>query len=103
MSSCLNADAPTKKTIQGKIFTKLPSLNLFRVFDAAAKHRSFRLAALELCVTPSAVSQQIRQLEDFLGVRLFRRLPQQVELTREGMALAEVVKDSILSRLPPRL
>ena len=89
------ADAVAKKVIQGKIFTKLPSLNLFRVFDAAAKHRSFRIAASELCVTPSAVSQQIRQLEDFLGFRLFRRLPQQVELTREGMALAEVVKECL--------
>lgn len=89
------ADAAVRRAIQGKIFTKLPSLNLFRVFDAAAKHRSFRLAASELCVTPSAVSQQIRQLEDFLGFRLFRRLPQQVELTREGMALAEVVKECL--------
>lgn len=87
--------ASVRKGIQGKVFSKLPSLNLFRVFDAAARHRSFRLAASELCVTPSAVSQQIRQLEDFLGVRLFRRLPQQVELTREGMALAEVVKECL--------
>jgi LysR family glycine cleavage system transcriptional activator len=87
--------AAAKRAMQGKIFTKLPSLNLFRVFDAAARHRSFRLAAAELCVTPSAVSQQIRQLEDFLGFRLFRRLPQQVELTREGMVLAEVVKESL--------
>jgi LysR family glycine cleavage system transcriptional activator len=84
-----------KKGIQGKVFRKLPSLNLFRVFDAAARHRSFRLAASELCVTPSAVSQQIRQLEDFLGFRLFRRLPQQIELTREGMVLAEVVKECL--------
>ncbi|HEY0124380.1 MAG TPA: LysR substrate-binding domain-containing protein [Rhizobium sp.] len=84
-----------KKAFQGKNFTKLPSLNLFRVFDAASRHRSFRLAASELCVTPSAVSQQIRQLEDFLGFRLFRRLPQQVELTREGIALAEVVKECL--------
>lgn len=84
-----------KNRIQGKVFSKLPSLNLFRVFDAAARHRSFRLAASELCVTPSAVSQQIRQLEDFLGFRLFRRLPQQVELTREGMVLAKVVKECL--------
>ncbi|MGH7005145.1 MAG: LysR family transcriptional regulator, partial [Alphaproteobacteria bacterium] len=94
-SGQIDAVATVKKAIQGKIFTKLPSLNLFRVFDAAARHRSFRLAASELCVTPSAVSQQIRQLEDFLEFRLFRRLPQQVELTREGMALAEVVKECL--------
>lgn len=89
------SEALLDKTIHGKTFSKLPSLNLFKAFDAAARHRSFRIAASELCVTPSAVSQQIRQLEDFLGVRLFRRLPQQVELTREGMALAEVVKESL--------
>lgn len=94
-SHALSTAAATKKAIQGKVFSKLPSLNLFRFFDAAARHRSFRLAASELCVTPSAVSQQIRQLEDFLGFRLFRRLPQQVELTREGMALAEVVKECL--------
>lgn len=97
--SAMSKDDPAhlavRKAIQGKVFSRLPSLNLFRVFDAAARHRSFRLAASELCVTPSAVSQQIRQLEDFLGFRLFRRLPQQVELTREGMALAEVVKECL--------
>jgi LysR family glycine cleavage system transcriptional activator len=76
--------------------TRLPPLNLFRVFDAAARHRSFRFAADELCVTPSAVSQQIRQLEDFLGARLFRRLPRQVELTREGTTLANVVQEALI-------
>jgi LysR family glycine cleavage system transcriptional activator len=79
----------------GPMFTRLPSLNLFRVFDAAARHRSFRAAASELCVTPSAISQQIRQLEDVLGVRLFRRLPQQVQLTREGVVLADTVNEAL--------
>jgi len=58
---------------------RLPPLNLFRTFECAVRHGSFRMAAAELCVTPSAVSQQIRQLEDYLGVRLFRRLPRRVE------------------------
>ena len=53
------------------------------------------MAAAELCVTPSAVSQQIRQLEDYLGVRLFHRLPRRVELTRDGMRLATSVKEAI--------
>lgn len=74
---------------------RLPPLNLFRTFECAARHGSFRLAAAELCVTPSAVSQQIRQLEDYLGVRLFRRLPRRVELTRDGMRLATSVKEAI--------
>jgi LysR family glycine cleavage system transcriptional activator len=78
-------------------FSKLPPLGLFRVFDAAARHRSFRLAAIELCVTPSAVSQQIRHLEDFLDTRLFRRLPRRVELTREGTILADVVQETLVT------
>ncbi len=74
---------------------RLPPLNLFRAFDAAVRHRSFRLAAEELCVTPSAVSQQIRQLEALLDTRLFRRLPRRVELTREGEMMASTVKDAL--------
>jgi LysR family glycine cleavage system transcriptional activator len=70
---------------------RLPPLHLFRAFDAAARHNSFRLAADEMCVTPSAVSQQIRQLEEFLDTRLFRRLTRRVELTHEGSALAGTV------------
>ncbi len=77
-------------------FAKLPPLNLFRTFEAAARHSSFRYAAEELCVTPSAVSQQIRQLEDFLNVRLFRRLPRRVDLTREGTVLADVVQETLV-------
>jgi len=78
-----------------RVATRLPPLNLFRAFDAAVRHASFRLAADELCVTPSAVSQQIRQLEEFLDTRLFRRLPRRVELTREGQMLAGTVKDAL--------
>ncbi|WP_171070428.1 LysR substrate-binding domain-containing protein [Methylobacterium terricola] len=74
---------------------RLPPLNLFRAFDAAVRQGSFRLAADEMCVTPSAVSQQIRQLEDLLDTRLFRRLTRRIELTREGEALASTVKDAL--------
>jgi LysR family glycine cleavage system transcriptional activator len=84
------------QNVNGRMFTRLPSLNLFRVFDSAARHRSFRAAANELCVTPSAVSQQVRQLEDVLGVSLFRRLPQQVQLTREGVMLADTVNEALV-------
>lgn len=86
----------TGKARAERRFAKLPPLNLFRVFEAAARHRSFRNAAEELCVTPSAVSQQIRQLEDFLNVRLFRRLPRRVDLTREGTVLADVVQETLM-------
>jgi LysR family glycine cleavage system transcriptional activator len=52
---------------------RLPSLNALRAFEAAARHLSFARAAAELHVTPAAISQQIKQLEDSLGVSLFRR------------------------------
>src|SRR5512143_3140636 len=52
---------------------RLPSLNALRVFEAAARQQSFVRAAEELHVTPAAVSQQIKLLEDYLGVTLFRR------------------------------
>ena len=52
---------------------RLPSLNALRAFEAAARQRSFVRAAEELHVTPAAVSQQVKLLEDYLGVALFRR------------------------------
>ncbi len=55
-----------------------------RVFDAAARHLSFTRAADELAVTPAAVGQQIRALEDTLGTVLFRRTPKGLELTPEA-------------------
>jgi LysR family glycine cleavage system transcriptional activator len=63
--------------------THLP-LNGLRVFDAAARHLSFTRAADELAVTPAAVGQQIRALEDVLGTVLFRRTPKGLELTPEA-------------------
>jgi LysR family transcriptional regulator, glycine cleavage system transcriptional activator len=63
--------------------THLP-LNGLRVFDAAARHLSFTKAADELAVTPAAVGQQIRALEDMMGVVLFRRTPKGLELTGEA-------------------
>ncbi|KHK91858.1 LysR family transcriptional regulator [Novosphingobium malaysiense] len=65
--------------------THLP-LNALRVFDAAARHLSFTRAADELAVTPAAVGQQIRALEDLLGVVLFRRTSKGLELTEEASA-----------------
>jgi LysR family transcriptional regulator, glycine cleavage system transcriptional activator len=63
--------------------THLP-LNGLRVLDAAARHLSFTRAADELAVTPAAVGQQIRALEDMLGTVLFRRTPKGLELTPEA-------------------
>jgi len=65
---------------------RLPPLNALRAFEAAARHESFAKAADELGVTPGAVTQQIRQLEAWLGFPLFRRLPQGVALTDAARA-----------------
>ena len=63
---------------------RLPPLNALRAFEAAARHLSFAEAAGDLAVTPPAVSHQVKQLEDWLGVPLFRRLTRKVTLTEPG-------------------
>ncbi len=75
--------------------THLP-LNALRVFDAAARHLSFTRAADELAVTPAAVGQQIRALEDLLGVVLFRRTSKGLELTDEASAGLEALRTGFL-------
>ena len=69
----------------------LPSLTGLAVFEASARHGSFKLAAAELNVTPGAVSRQIKSVEDELGVVLFRRVPGGVELTSGGEDLYAVL------------
>lgn len=66
---------------------RLPPLSMLRAFEAAARHGSFKQAAAELAVTPTAVSHRIRALEDHIGVRLFERRVRQVVLTRAGQQL----------------
>ena len=66
---------------------KGPPLNAMRAFEAAARHVSFVAAADELCVTPGAISQHIKTLEDWAGTSLFRRNAQGVELTKAGASL----------------
>ncbi|WP_230291301.1 LysR family transcriptional regulator [Croceicoccus sp. Ery5] len=75
--------------------THLP-LNGLRVLDAAARHLSFTRAADELAVTPAAVGQQIRALEDLLGVVLFRRTPKGLELTDEAIAGLDSLRSGFL-------
>ena len=66
---------------------RLPPLNALRAFEAAARHLSFAKAAAELHVTPSAISHQIKTLEEHLGLQLFRRRNKLILLTDEGQAL----------------
>ena len=75
--------------------THLP-LNALRVYDAAARHLSFTRAADELAVTPAAVGQQIRALEDHLGVVLFRRTSKGLALTGEGQAGLDPLREGFL-------
>lgn len=65
----------------------LPPLSALRAFEAAARHRSAKHAADELSVTATAISHQLRSLEDWLGVPLFLRRPRQLELTAAGRGL----------------
>lgn len=73
----------------------LPPLNALRAFEAAARHLSFKRAAEELSVTPTAISHQIRGLEGHLGVSLFHRLPRALELTAEGEAMLPKLREGM--------
>ncbi|MFP5307045.1 MAG: LysR family transcriptional regulator, partial [Gammaproteobacteria bacterium] len=73
---------------------RLPPLSALRAFEAAARHLSAKRAAEELHVTPTAVSHQLRQLEEALGVTLFLRKPRQLALTSQGRELQAVLSTS---------
>lgn len=77
---------------------KLPPLNAVRTFEAAARHVSFTHAAEELLVTHGAVSRQVALLEEWFGVKLFRRAPSQLSLTPAGQVYFREVT-AILDRL----
>ena len=65
---------------------RLPPLNALKAFESAARHMSLKRAAQELNVTPAAISHQVKALEDYLGVKLFRRLNRALELTPAARA-----------------
>lgn len=71
---------------------RLPSLSALRAFEATARHESAKQAAQELSVTATAISHQIRGLEESLGVSLFVRKPRQLELTAQGRELQQVLE-----------
>jgi LysR family transcriptional regulator, glycine cleavage system transcriptional activator len=86
------------------VFNELPPLELFRAFDACARHSSFTLAANELGITQGAVSLRVRDLEAYLGFKLFIRSRPRVQLTEAGLVFApevskalEVLKASVRS------
>ncbi len=73
---------------------RLPPLSSLRAFESAARRESFKYAAAELGVTPTAISHQIRQLEAGLGVALFKREARGVVLTAEGRALYPALREA---------
>ncbi len=69
----------------------LPPLNAVRAYEAAARHLNFSRAAEELGVTQGAISKQVILLEDYIGAKLFERLPGGLALTAEGNALRNTI------------
>jgi LysR family transcriptional regulator, glycine cleavage system transcriptional activator len=76
------------------LLSRLPSLNALRCFEAAARSGSFSRAAEELNVTQSAVSHQVRQLEEWFGITLFDRLGRQTVPTPKGQELARSLAEA---------
>src|SRR3546814_18653976 len=72
---------------------RLPPMSSLRAFEAAARHGSFKHAAIELAVTPTAISHQVRALEEYLGGRLFDRRTRQVVLTADAQPLYVVLRE----------
>jgi LysR family glycine cleavage system transcriptional activator len=73
---------------------RLPPLNALRAFEAAARHLNFSRAADELSVTPGAVSQQIQNLEDYVGVSLFKRTPKGLLLTDAAQTALPALREA---------
>ena len=73
----------------------IPGLQSLKAFEASARHLNFTRAAAELNVTPAAVSHQIKELEDAVGVSLFQRTSRHMQLTRQGQILKPAIADAL--------
>ena len=73
----------------------IPGLQSLKAFDASARHLNFTRAAAELNVTPAAVSHQIKELEEAIGVPLFQRTSRHMQLTRQGQVLKPAIADAL--------
>jgi LysR family glycine cleavage system transcriptional activator len=93
MQQTINSHATPDKN--SSMTYRLPPLNALRAFEAAARHLSFKKAALELSVTPTAVSHQIKLLEESLGLPLFDRLTRALALTPQGEAMLPKVREGL--------
>lgn len=77
------------------MYQKPPPIQLLVTFEAAARHSSFKKAGLEISITASAISQQIKQLEEYLGTPLFLRLTRKIELTEAGIAFQRIAQHTL--------
>jgi LysR family transcriptional regulator, glycine cleavage system transcriptional activator len=75
------------------VVRRLPPLGTLRAFEAAARHLSFKEAAKELGLTPTAISHQVRLLEQYCGKTLFRRRPRPLSLSDAGASLFPAIRD----------
>lgn len=73
----------------------IPGLQSLKAFEASARHLNFTRAAAELNVTPAAVSHQIKELEEAVGVPLFQRTSRHMQLTRQGQILKPAIADAL--------
>jgi LysR family glycine cleavage system transcriptional activator len=92
--STADKPTPTAPLVPRPVHRRLPPLNALRSFEAAARHLSFARAAAELHVTPAAISHQVKVLEDFLGIALFRRVNRNLFLTDAGQACLPGIREA---------
>jgi LysR family glycine cleavage system transcriptional activator len=76
-------------------FRRLPNLAALRAFEAAARHQNFSRASQEIHVTHGAISHQVRQLEEELGVQLFARHGKRIAITADGEVFAVAIRDAL--------
>src|ERR1700750_2387801 len=82
--------------LSGSMRNRMPSMMSLRAFEAAARHLSFTRAAIELNLTQTAISHQIKNLEDLLQVKLFARSANMISLTEVGETYLRSVRAAIL-------
>ena len=82
--------------LSGVMRNRLPSMMSLRAFEAAARHLSFTRAAIELNLTQTAISHQIKNLEDLLGVKLFVRNANNISLSEVGEAYLRSIRAAII-------
>ncbi len=74
---------------------KIPSSTALVIFETAARHENFSLAAKELCLTESAISRRITELERYLDLKLFNRIKKRISLSEAGRIYSEQIRQNL--------